>query len=399
MKARAINKTIIFVLSGIAGLCIIILLVLFIISGGFMKQTYLEPWHKDYASKYSDPRISLTAVGLLAANNHNIQPWKIKLDKDDAMVFYLYADSARTTDKVDPLFRQMMITQGTFLEYVRVAGEKEGWHTDIKLFPDGAYDESDILHSMDIKPVAKITLSKMQPIDSPLYDAIFMADTNREAYKTNQLASSQISALEALSPGNDVYIKLYVDKKDIDEIGKYAIQSATIEAGVARVMNESNAIFRANEFQKNEYRYGYSVEGQGVTGFKKNMLQGLLTFFPSLNSGKGASQNFINYTKTSVDNTPAYAMITTTGNSRIEQVESGMLYSRLVLTGHVLGLAMQPLSQVLEEYPEMKLPYDEFKQAYAPKNGTVQMLFRVGEPTKDAPLTMRRDVQSLISEK
>lgn len=399
MKARLIRKVTAFILVGFIGLCLILLFELFIVSGGFMKKTYLEPWNKNYASKYTDPRISLTAVGLLAANNHNMQPWKIKLDKEDSKAFYLYADSSRVTDKVDPLYRQMMITQGTFLEYVKVAGEKLGWNVSIELFPDGVYDESDILHSMDVKPVAKISLSKTQLTDSQLYDEIFMADTNREAYKSEQLTSSQISGLEALSSGADVSVKLYTDTNNLNEIGKYALQSATIEAGVTRVMDESNVIFRANEYQKNKYRYGYSVEGQGTTGFMKNILQGLLTIFPSLNSGKGASQNFINYTKTSVENTPAYAMIFTKGNSRIEQVESGMLYSKLVLTGHTMGIVMQPLSQVLEEYPEMHTLYDEFKQAYAPENGTVQMLFRVGKPTKDAPLSMRRDVQNLITEK
>ena len=395
MKLKRVKKVGLFTITGITGLCLFILAALYIISGGFMKQTYLKPWNKDYATKYEDPRISLTAVGLLAANNHNMQPWKIELDQEDSMVFYLYADSSRVTDEVDPRYRQIMITQGTFLEYVRVAGEKLGWNADIKLFPDGVYDESDILHSMDVKPVAKITLSKAQLADSPLYDEIFMADTNREAYKPEQLTSLQISRLEALSEA-DVSIKLYAGKDNLDEIGEYALQSATIEAGVARVMEESDTIFRANEYQKNKYRYGYSVEGQGTTGLMKNILQGLLTVFPSLNSGNGASQNFINYTKASVENTPAYAMIVTEGNSRIEQVESGMLYSRLVLTGHTLGLVMQPLSQVLEEYPEMQMLYDEFKQAYAPENGTVQMLFRVGEPTKDAPLTMRQDVESLL---
>uniref|UniRef100_UPI0032E3F694 hypothetical protein n=1 Tax=Lacrimispora sp. TaxID=2719234 RepID=UPI0032E3F694 len=81
---------------------IILLFVLFILGGGFMKQSYLEPWNKNYASKYTDPRVRLTAAGLLAANNHNMQPWKVKLDKEDPMVFYLYADSQRTTKEVDP---------------------------------------------------------------------------------------------------------------------------------------------------------------------------------------------------------------------------------------------------------------------------------------------------------
>ncbi|HWS30542.1 MAG TPA: hypothetical protein VN512_10600 [Clostridia bacterium] len=363
-----------------------------------MKQTYMEPWSKNYATKYSDPRVRLVADGLLAASSHNMQPWEIKLDNTDPMVFYLYADSSRMTEEVDPYARQMMISQGTFLEYAAIAGEEEGWNTEIDLFPDGTYDESQLAESMNIKPVAKITLSKTQPKNSPLYDATFLPDTNREAYKPTQLSASQVSAIESLSIGNDVSIKLMQDQASLNRIGEYALQSATIEAGVTRVMDESGAIFRANEYRKNKYRYGFSVEGQGASGSMKHILQGLLTVFPTLNTGKAASQNFINYTRTSVDNTPAYAMIVTSDNSRITQVESGMLYSKLVLTAHTLGLAMQPLSQVLEEYPEMEAPYAAFKQAYAPDGGTVQMLFRVGEPMKNTPLSMRRDVMDFIIE-
>ena len=361
-----------------------------------MKQTYMEPWSKSYAAQYPDPRVRLTASGLLAASNHNMQPWKVELDSSDPTALYLYADSSRMTKEVDPYARQMMISQGTFLEYVAVAGKKEGWNTEISLFPDGTYDEKNLAHGMDAQPVAKITLSKAQPQNAPLYDATFLPDTNREGYAKDKLSPTQVSALESLSDSDGVSIQVYQDEADLKKIGGYAMQSAAIEAGVARVMDESNAIFRANERQKNKYRYGYSVEGQGASGIMKTVLQGFLTVFPALNTGEAASRNFINYTRISVDNTPAYATVVTSDNSRLAQVKSGMLYSRLVLTGHTLGLVMQPLSQVLEEYPEMEVPHAAFQQAYAPDGGTVQMLFRVGKPTKDTPLSMRRDVADLI---
>lgn len=398
MKKKIVFKIIKLTTIGIITLCLILLTALYIISGGFMKQTYMEPWSKSYSEKYSDPRMQLIACGLLAANNHNMQPWTIRFDESDANVFYLYADSSRLTKEIDPYARQMMITQGTFLEYIVVAGERKGWNVEISLFPDGTYDEANLVKSMDEKPVAKVTLSETKVKSDLLYDAMFLPDTNRNPYKPDKLTKEQSSSIESLSSENDVSIKLYQDQDNLDKIGEYVLQSATIEAGVTRVMDESSVIFRANEYQKNKYRYGYSVEGQGTTGFMKNILQGMLTIVPSLNTGKSAEANFINATKTYVDNTPAYAMIITSGNSRIEQVESGMLYSKLVLTGHTMGLVMQPISQVLEEYEEMKLPYTEFKQIYAPNQGTVQMLFRLGVPTKEVPLSMRRDVESLIED-
>jgi hypothetical protein len=42
------------------------------------------------------------------------------------------------------------------------------------------------------------------------------------------------------------------------------------------------------------------------------------------------------------------------------------------------GLAIQPLSQALQEYPEMAGPYRAVHERLAPEGGTVQMLARVG---------------------
>ena len=397
MKGKKIRKYMVRGLIGIAGVFLLLLTTLFVISGGFMKQHYLEPWSKEYTAQYDDARIRLAAGGILAASGHNMQPWIIRLDPSDPVVFHLYADSKRMTKEVDPYARQMMISQGTFLEYVAVAGKKEGWDTRIELFPDGEYDENDLAHSMDTLPVAKITLVKAQPQEIPLYGAMYLPDTNREPYRAEGLSVSQVSALESLSDAAGISIQVYQEQAELSKIGQYALKSAEIEAGVSRIMEESGAIFRASEYQKNRYRYGFSVEGQGASGFKMHVLQGVLTVFPSLNSGEAAARNFISYARASVHSTPAYAMIVTQDNSRASQVESGILYSRLVLTGHTLGLVMQPLSQVLEEYPEMDGPYTEFKQAYAPDGGTVQMLFRVGYPTKGVPLSMRRDVMDFIA--
>ena len=74
-----------------------------------------------------------------------------------------------------------------------------------------------------------------------------------------------------------------------------------------------------------------------------------------------------------------------------------MLYSRLILTAHSLGLAIQPPSQVLEEYPEMSEPYSRIHDDYAPVGGTIQMFFRIGTATQEFPQTMRRDVMKLVA--
>lgn len=366
-------------------------------SGIFRSPAYLEPWEKDYYRQFQDAQVQVAAHGLLAANGHNMQPWFIRTDAGDAGVFYLYADSSRQSPEVDPMARQMMVTQGAFLEYALLAGAELGYEAGIGLFPHGAYDEGQLTQSMTRKAVAKVTLRKTAVSPSPLYSFMFQPDTNRGPYRPTPLTDQETEALQSL--GTDkLAVEVFRDRGDLDRLGGYIMQAAEAEADVPRVMEESSAIFRANEYAKNRYRYGLSVEGQGTTGLMKHVLQGLVTLFPSMNRGQAASDRFIQSTREAADHTPAYALIRSADNSRESQVRSGMLYSRLVLEAHSLGLAVQPLSQALEEYPEMAGIYAAIHRDYAPQGGTLQMLVRIGQPVKEAPLSMRRDVRELFSE-
>ncbi|WP_446897119.1 Acg family FMN-binding oxidoreductase [Clostridium sp. LBM24168] len=396
MNRKKVKRTMTIIFS-----CFVIVLAgvfvfLLLVSGIFEKSEYLEPWQKAYSQKFNDPRIRLTAHGLLSSNGHNMQPWKIRLDKNNREVFYLYADNERLTSAVDPFARQMMITQGTFLEYVNVAGDELGYKTTMDLFPEGGYNEKELLKSMETKPVAKITLTKLSPRSNPLYNFIFLPDTNRMAYMSTKLTFGQINQLKKINTDGGMWIKIFQDKKDMDKLSSYAIQGAVVEANVTDAMKESQTIFRSNEYQKNKYRYGFSVEGQGTSGIMKHLIQGVVTLFPWMNTGKAASDNFIKSTQVSVDNTPAYAMIITKDNSRSSQIKSGMLYSRLILKAHSMGLVMQPLSQVLEEYPEMKELYKSVHQNYAPDGYTIQMLVRLGKASKEVPQSMRKDVMDFV---
>jgi len=65
-------------------------------------------------------------------------------------------------------------------------------------------------------------------------------------------------------------------------------------------------------------------------------------------------------------------------NTRVDQIAAGRDWVRLNLAATGLGLAMQPLSQALQEYPEMAGLYTQVHETLAPGGGTVQMLARVG---------------------
>lgn len=376
---------------------------LLLISGIFCKPDYLKPWNEKYSDQFSDPRIKLAAHGLLAANGHNMQPWKIRLDKDNINVFYLYADKNRVTKEVDPYARQMMVSQGTFLEYVSVAGEKLGYKTEVELFPGGNYEESVLYESMGTYPVAKITIreentsQESQNSDTAgLYDYIFQPDTNRGDYQEDLLTEEEIGQLEGINTDSSLQINIYQDEENRDKLSNLVLEGAYVESGVERVMEEAEIIFRSNEYQKNKYGYGFSIEGQGTGGLTKHLLQGILTLFPSFNTGESYKKTYQSSAKQAVEHTYSYILITSRDNSRENQVKSGMLYSRLILKAHSLGLVMQPLSQPLEEYPEMGNIYQEIHKIYANDGSTIQMLIRIGKPTMEVPKSIRQEVSKII---
>ncbi|WP_440948390.1 hypothetical protein ACSAZL_09255 [Methanosarcina sp. T3] len=222
-----------------------------------------------------------------------------------------------------------------------------------------------------------------------------MSDTYRVPYRETQLSAEDIETLEALSTEN-VTILIFQDPESLESLGNVVLRAAEVEAGNDGIQQEGFELFRPNEWKKNEYRFGFSLDGQGLRTFNVHLMQGLISLFPFLNSPEVSGQSFLSQTESAVENTPAYALIITKGNSRTEQVESGILYSRFLLTATDMGYAMQPMSQALEEYPEMAEIYTEVHETYAGENETIQMLIRVGVPEKEVPPTMRLDVMNII---
>lgn len=74
----------------------------------------------------------------------------------------------------------------------------------------------------------------------------------------------------------------------------------------------------------------------------------------------------------------AHIWMVTNGNSREDQIIAGRDWVRINLAATAQGIGFQPLSQALQEYPEMREIYEEVHARFAPDSGTVQMLSRLG---------------------
>ncbi len=395
-KAHKGRRITLITAGSIVGVALLGLGVVLTVGGIFVPAHYLEPWARSYADQFADPRMKVVAQAELAPSGHNMQPWVVTMDPSDPDVLFLFADADRLTPAVDPLARQTLVSQGTFLQYLRVSAANLGYSATIDLFPQGTYEESDLVASMATLPVAKITLAKDPAVAAPDYAALFLSDTNRSPYTAATLTTGQQRELTGLADGSGASLRILTDQNDLTALGALAVQGTLIESQYAAATAESDAVFHSTETAKNDARSGFAVEGQGTSGFMKYLLQGLITIVPAINDDAAAAKNAIALTDDAVAHTPAYALISTPGNTRTEQVRAGILYAELSLHARTLGLVMQPLSQVLQEYPAMAGPYAAVHREYAPGGQTIQMLVRVGNPTTDYPDTMRRDPATLI---
>ncbi len=311
------------------------------------------------------------------------------------MSFLLYVETDRLSPTVDPYSRQITISQGTFLEYLKIAGNQLGYQTTIELFPEGEYDVIGSIASMNSKPVARIDLTESTPTSDSLYDYMFVPDTFRVEYSDTQLNSSQITDILALAENNFTLL-LFQDQITLEHIHDIVYRAAAVEANLTRVYEENKDLLRKNEWQKNKYRYGFSLDGSGSAGIGLHFTQALLTILPFLNSEKTNIEAFLSQVNLAIENTPIYLMILSSNNSRVSQVQTGMLYSRILLTITKMGFAMHPLSQALEEYSEMDDIYQEIHNHYAPGGEIIQMLIRMGQSIRGTSPTMRLDVSQII---
>ncbi len=74
----------------------------------------------------------------------------------------------------------------------------------------------------------------------------------------------------------------------------------------------------------------------------------------------------------------AHIWMVTDGNSRQDQINAGRDWVRINLASTQQGIGFHPLSQALQEYPEMRDHFKEVHKRFAPEGGTVQMLSRLG---------------------
>lgn len=352
-------------------------------------QVWLDGW-KGPAPQETDIRWVVLSYAILAANPHNKQPWVVDLTGPRS--FDLYVDQQRLLPQTDPPARQVHIGQGTFLENLELAARQYGYRADIHYFPKGEYGNTVI----EDKPVASIDLSTDESIARDvLFGSILKRQSNKRTYTDAALTPDQLNGLR----GTQVDARLQLNIADNHalnaELSEILVQAMDIETSDKARDAETVEMFRFSDDERRRFRDGFGIAQSGMTGFTGWLVE---TLFLSRESAEEDSSSFgeqsVDLTRKQAQSATAYGWISTASNTRLDQVVTGRAYERLNLTATALGIAMHPMSQVLQEYADMTelqrrfLAYLEVSQGH-----TIQMVFRLGvaAPVEHTPRRPVRD--------
>jgi hypothetical protein len=341
-----------------------------------------------------DIRFRVLAYAILCPNPHNKQPWIIRLTGPTS--FELYVDPSRLLPETDPVHRQIHIGQGTFLETLIIAANGLGYEANIDYFPEGMYGNTEL----PSKPVAAIELArKTELTKDPLFSALLSRHSNKREYDNYRLSESELNTLRDAHHQQQSGYKLTVIDSPQDKVtmARILTKAMQIEVGNSQRDSETIDMFRFNDDEVKKYRDGFGVAQAGMTGFTKFVAE---TFFLDREKVEQDPTEFgqqaVDMTQKVSESTSTFAWLTSTGNSRLDQIKIGRDYCRMNLQTTLMGLAQHPMSQVLQEYDDMLGLQAEFKQSFnIAKAETVQMLFRLGkaDPVAHGP---RRLVAQLI---
>ncbi len=335
-------------------------------------RTATLPWAA--AGVETEPRRRALSYALLAPNPHNRQPWLVDLRTEGEVT--LYADPARMLPVTDPMNRQITLGLGGFLELMRMAASHGGRRVTITPFPEG-----EDAAGLDARPVARaVFVADAGVAPDPLFAQVMQRRSNKEPYDTARAVPA--SALGVIGAAVSGGFGGTVEMAAVAELRALTHAALKLEFTTARTLQESIDLFRIGGAEVDANPDGIDFSGPM---FEVMGATGLFTRENAADPGSASFGAALDMIDGNANSAMGFVWLTTPGNSRAEQLAAGADWLRvnLALTG--LGLAVQPMSQALQEFPEMAELYAGVHAALAPDGGTVQMLGRIGYGSEVPP--------------
>lgn len=342
------------------------------------------PWTPP--SRAEDLRRFALSHAILSPNPHNRQPWLVDLSRADEVT--LFCDRDRLLPVTDPISRQIMIGLGAFIETFVIAAASAGRVTQVSPFPEGFPEDA-----VDTRPIARLRLTEETTSPDPLFGFVLTRRSVKAPY--DMARAIPLDALAALRNAPRAGVAAFGIATAAEEVAAFRgfmSRAGEIEVMTPRTWRESVDLMRIGRSAITENPDGIAMGGPMIESL---LAEGRISRSVMADTASPVFQAGAERWIASTIATPAAIWFATPGNRRTDQIDAGRAWMRIALTAVQHGLSLHPMSQVLQEFPEMAAENAAFHAnvgVQAPAR--VQMLARLGYgptvgPTPRWPLETR----------
>jgi hypothetical protein len=309
---------------------------------------------------------------VLAPSNHNSQPWLFRLQGEE---LELLADRSRALPVVDPEDRELVISCGSALRFLRIALTHFGQGAEVRLFPDPS--DPDLL--------ARVCLTDMvtpTERDHELFRAIPLRRTNRYPFAIDPIPESALGRARAQVESGGAWLQTLTGEADRTALAALIEEGDRTQLADRRFRRELAAWVHSNRSKSRDGMPGYA---HGVGDIASQVGPLIIRTF-DIGGGKAARDRDLAL------GSPALAVLWTEEDRPAQWLAAGQGLAGALLSLQADGVAASYLNQPIE-LPELR----QKVRALLGREGAPQLILRLGRGRTVRPTPRRRVEEVLVT--
>ena len=223
-----------------------------------------------------DVRLVIVDQARWSMSAHNLQPWEVVLDPDDALAFRVHIAGPRLLPQADPISRQTLMSIGAFLSLAEDAAAAAGYRAGIALFPGGEPAAGDLGTGFSA-PVAVVHLEPSPAATVPGHLDALGGATVKAGLGELAVAAERQDDLRRANSFPGITVDVLTDERTLARLKPQLKEAFRLEMTHPPTLEESYTLMRRNARQIAQTPWGLSYR----SSFPRKSL-GPVQFFETL---------------------------------------------------------------------------------------------------------------------
>ena len=310
----------------------------------------------------------LVRMSTLAANGHNTQPWRFRLDEAGIKIL---PDLSRRTMVVDPDDHHLYVSLGCAAENLAISARANGRRADVTIQDTP-------------EPQIDIALRSGPTRDGALYEAIPLRQSTRSVYDGQQISPDDIDLLQAAAQQDGVSVLMFTEPAQREAISEFVIEGNSAQMGDPAFVAELRDWLRVSPDKAVEMGDGLFSACSGNPVVPEWIGRRLFESFFTKDAENAKYRDHIR-------SSAGVAVFIGVKADPLHWIKVGMSFERFALHATALGIRNAHINQPIE-VPSIR---PEFARWLGMPNVRPDLVVRFGRAPA-LPMSLRRPVEDVI---